>query len=64
MIPSLMKILQGKSNSSIWCGLVLFLRKIRSKSVDTVIYFSFIQLWNMSLKQIMEENLNLIASLK
>lgn len=64
MIPSLMKILQGKSNSSIWCGLVLFLRKIRSKSVDTVIYFSFIQLWNMSLKQIMEENLNLTASLK
>ena len=64
MIPSLMKILQGKSNSSIWCGLVLFLRKIRSKSVDTVIYFSLIQLWNMSLKQIMEENLYLIASLK
>ena len=64
MIPSLMKILQGKSNSSIGCGLVLFLRKIHSKSVDTIIYFSFIQLWNMPLKQIMEENLNPIASLK
>ena len=64
MIPSLMKILQGKSNSSIWYGLVLFLRKIHSKSVDTNIYLSFIQLWNISLKQIMEENLNPIASLK
>lgn len=38
MIPSLMKILQGK-HSSIWYGLVLFLRKIHSKKVaDTNIF--------------------------